>query len=142
MVKSWGTGRKDYSNNVEMSVVPVARSYQINATAHKTFTLGPGEEKEIEIPMEFAEGAECHFVFHINVTVDANVLIGVEIWSGGIRFITEQGYQEVNIDIPQGLGFSEITLKIKNYGDIAVNGAYSHNGVQGTEKIMPTPVLR
>lgn len=139
MVTSWGTGRRDYSENVEMSVIPVARSYQLNATAYETFTLTANEQQDIPIDMTFSGNAENHFIFYINVTVDANVLIKVEIWSDGVRFTSEQGYQEVNIYIPQGLGLSDVTLRVQNLGDVSVSGAYSHNGVQGTEKIMPTP---
>ena len=137
MVITWGTGRKDYSANVEMSVVPTARSYQVNAIASSTFSLGGYEIKNIAIPMEFSPGAANHFIFNINVTADANVLIGVDILSEGQEFITEQGYQEVNINIPQGLGLSELTLVATNYSSSSINMAYSHNGVQGAEKIMP-----
>jgi len=141
LVEAWGTGRKDYSANIEATVVPVARSYQVNAYAYTEFTLDAGEEKEIDIPMTFSEGSKNHFIFYICVTVDANVLIGVQIWSGGLEFISKQGYQKVEIWIPQGLGLSEVTLKVKNYSNISIKGAYSHNGVQGSEKIMPTPTV-
>lgn len=143
MVTTWGTGRKDYSSNVEGSVLPVIRSYQVNATAYETFTLAAGETKDVPITMDFSPGAASHFIFHIDVTVDANVLIVAEIHTvavdvGDVIVTTEQGYQQIRIDSPQGLPLSTMTLRITNYGDVAVKGAYSHNGVQGTEKIMPT----
>jgi len=141
MVEEWGTGRRDYSTNVEESVVPIIRSYQINATAYETFTLSPGEQKEIDISMTFEAGAASHFISHIDISVDANVLIYAEIWSGSSPFIFRYGYQCLEIDIPQTLGLSSVKLKIKNYGDVSVNGAYSHNGVQGSEKIMPYTVV-
>ena len=134
-----GVGRKDYSATVEESVVPIIRSYQVNAIAMEQFSLDPGEEKDIDITMIFSASAANHFIGHIDITVDANVLLSTIILSAGLIFFTEYGYQKVLINIPQTLGLSEVTLRITNYGDVAVNGAYSHNGVQGTEEIMPTP---
>lgn len=136
-VKLWGTGRKDYSTNVEESVIPIVRSYQVNAHAIEQFELDSGEEKDVEVELPFSPDAKCHFIFHIDISVDANVLIGTEIWSEGVKFISGFGYQAIEIDLPQSWGISEITLKIKNYGGVKVKGAYSHNGVQGTEDIMP-----
>lgn len=132
-----GVGRKDYSVTVEESVVPIIRSYQVNATAMEQFSLDPDEEKDIVITMDFSPSAANHFISRIDITVDANILLTTRVLSGGITFFTEYGYQKVEINIPQTLGLSEVTLRIKNHGDVAVNGAYSHNGVQGTEEIMP-----
>jgi len=138
-VERWGTGRRDYSNNVEETVVPIIRSYQATATAYETFTLNPGEEKDIDVTLSFTEDANNHFIAHIDITVDANVLIEAKILSAGYTFISLYGYQKIEFDIPQSLGLSEVTLRVKNHGDVTVNGAYSHSGVQGTEKIMPIP---
>ena len=140
-VSSWGTGRVDYSQNVEESVVPIIRSYQVNAYAVEEFTLDAGEEEDVVITLPFSEDAESHFIAFINVSVDANVLISVAIRSAGSNFIREFAYQNVEVQLPQTLGLSEVTLRIKNHSDISIRGIYSHNGVQGTEKIMPTPVV-
>lgn len=139
VVEAWGTGRRDYSDNVEETVVPIIRSYQSVATAYETFTLNPGEQKDITVDLDFTESSENHFIAHIDVTVDANVLIGIEVISADRTFILLYGYQKIELDIPQSLGLSEVVLRVKNYGDVTVNGAYSHSGVQGTEKITPIP---
>jgi len=139
MVVNWGTGRKDYSSNVEMSVVPTARSYQVNAYASSTFTIAASSTSSITPTMDFSTGASNHFVFNIDVTVDANVLIGADIYSGGLLHLSRQGYQNININIPQGLPTSDLSLIVTNFSDRIISGAYSHNGIQGTEKIMPIP---
>lgn len=140
MVEAWGTGRKDYSQNIEESVIPIIRSYQVNAYEYGEFDLDPNEQEDIEVSMDFSEDASCHFIAVLEVTVDANVLISLEILSGAVTFGSRFGYQSIAFYFPPKLGLSEITLRIKNYSDIAVIGLYCYNGVQGTEKIMPIPV--
>jgi hypothetical protein len=137
-VEAWGTGRVDFSDNVESSVIPIIRSYQLNAYASQDFTLAAGATSDYVIPMTFSPDAACHFIAAIEVSVDKNVLIGVSIYTNvSLCFGTEYGYQQVIINYLQLLGLSNATARITNYSDFPVNGSYFHHGVQGTEKIMP-----
>lgn len=137
MVLSRGTGRKDYSTDVQSSVIPIIRSYQVNATHLESFTLTAGQTKTIPLSLSFSTGSANHFVFTWNVSVDANVLIRATITSNGLSFGTYFGYGSIDVPIIQGLGLSQISLIVTNYSNVSVNGYYSHNGVQGTETIMP-----
>lgn len=141
--EKWGTGRRDYSVAVEESVQPTIRGYQANATSMKQFTLNAGEQKEIDVPMDFREGAESHNIARATVSTDANVLIGVGLWfpGGTYPFLAEYGYQTVEIEIPMSLGISDMSAKITNHGDIAVNAAYSHNGLQGLQEIFTETIF-
>lgn len=141
MVVSRGTGRKDYSQDVQASVVPIIRSYQSNATHYEGFTLAASETKSLSLDLSFSAGSANHFIFMWGVSVDANVLIRATMTSNSLNFGTYFGYQRIDVPIEQGLGLSEITVTVQNLSDVALNGYYTHNGVQGTEAIMPTPTL-
>ena len=65
----------------------------------------------------------------------------VIIVSRGVYFCTYYGYQNVDLNIPKGLGLSEVNLYVKNYVTNYLDGFYYHEGVQGTEKILPVPAL-
>jgi len=135
-VQSWGTGRVDYSQNVEQSVIPIIRSYQVNATAYKEFTLASGEESEETITLTFSEDAKNHFIGEAIITANANVLLSAEMWSRGNQINSTYGYQKIRIYFPQTLALSDLTIKIKNHSAISAKCTYLHNGVQGTEDIM------
>jgi hypothetical protein len=142
MAANWGTGRRDYSLSVEESTEPVISSWQSNATVLKTFTVAANTQETITIPFTFATGAANHNINKFIISVDANVLIGVELWTSTTSWalLTEFGYQTVEIDTPMTLPLSELILKVYNYSNIAVNGVYSHCGVQGKSSIMSRTV--
>jgi len=135
-VESWGTGREDYSESVEQSVVPIIRSYQVNATAYKEFTLAADTESEEEITLDFSTGAKNHFIGSGCISANANVLLSAEIWSRGLQISSMYGYQNIKINFPQTLALSNLTIKVKNHSAISVKCTYYHNGVQGTDDIM------
>ena len=140
-ISSWGTGRKDYSRNVEESVVPIIRSYQVNAWATEEFTIAAGVTSTLTPTMTFSTGSSSHHISELFVTADANVLLGLDakiVESDGDERSVWQGFGYQNIVVPIDVtwGVSEIRCYITNYSDISIKGAYGHVGVQGTEKIM------
>ena len=132
--KSWGTGRKDYSEMVELSTIPVIRSWEQAAKAYAEISVPAGETVETEI---LVEGGGTHYIFDIYISVTANVLIRTTIYQSGILFLDKYGYQFTDWDVTAGIPFDQLTLRIINYGGEDVTAYYTHHGVYGVEAIEP-----
>jgi len=133
VVEAWGTGRRDYSDNVELYTNPTLKDWTAVAKSARTFTLLPWEQKEIPIDFSFVEGAHSHFVTNVVVSADANVLLYGEIGT----WYSVYGYQKICIEMPHALPISSLTLKVRNCSDQTINCIYFHTGSQGYEKVLP-----
>lgn len=119
-VTSWGTGRKDWSQNVEAIVVPLIKSHQgrqlLTDTSdwspydfmtiddegvYGTNGLGPLTDDYIRLKLNF-------ITFYANATFDANVLIKAYFslynFNTGevVRLQEKWGFARVQFDFPKG----------------------------------------
>jgi len=119
-VKVWGTGRKDWSNNIEMIVVPITRSHQYRSFSHAVYDLTPYSFLTIDteeiyetiglLPptSDWIKNKVNYYMFYSNVTFNANVLIkayfGLYNFNTGelIRKQTKYGYGKVQFNFPKG----------------------------------------
>ena len=120
MVTTWGTGRKDWSQNIELITVPIARSHQIRAFPGLIgdLTLLPfmtiddepiyGTIGVAPDSSSFIHAKTNYYVFFSKITFDANVLIKayyglVNLNTGEyIRKQVKYGYGKVQFNFPKG----------------------------------------
>jgi len=130
--EKWGTGRKDWSSNIEISVVPITRSHQYRSFGTGDWDLTPYDYLTIDaentygtIGSNFFSADTCkyyynkkmNFIVHrVSVTLSANVLIkayfSIHNWKTGevIRYQEAFGYGEVTFLFPKGFFVSYTTL--------------------------------
>lgn len=125
MVKSWGTGRKDWSQNVELMVVPITRSHQyrsfaglsgVDATAYDFATIdeeGTYGTIAVNVDMSVYIGWRTNFyLYSFRVDYDANVLIKAycgwyNINTGEfVRRQVKYGFGSVEFVFPKGFMLS------------------------------------
>lgn len=118
MVEAWGRGRKDYSSNVEYSVIPVVRSHQTREQFTSYWDLRPYWYMTIEnepyygcltLYNPLGEPDKNYVVYDATLSYDTNVLIkayfmliNTETWVGKILQI-KYGYGRVSFRFPKGL---------------------------------------
>jgi len=115
-VEAWGTGRRDYSSNVELSVIPVARSHQTRRNTTTVWDLTPYSFITIDKEDVYGRfvlyapliGNKDYVLYTASLTYDAHVLIkaafglvNTEEWIG-YRFQEKYGYGSVTFKFPKG----------------------------------------
>lgn len=119
MIKTWGVGRKDYSVNIEESVIPIARSHQYRAFSTIEADLTPYDWMTIDMEAIFglivvyalppAPPYYNYSEYTAEVEFDANVLIKA-YWgmcNPDIGVFDEKqckyGYGKVKFIFPKGM---------------------------------------
>jgi len=131
-----GVGKPDFSMDIFIQPIPQVRG-PINTVMYK-------KEFENVAPnqtVSFTENFEYpHYVYWMNVTSTANVLIEVTIVIGGIEHYFG-GWGGVMIKFPASYPFQTLNVRITNLGDVTIDKiTYNHYGVIGIEKIVPYSV--
>jgi len=128
-----GVGKPDFSTDVFIQPIPQIRG-SINTVPYKKEFENVGPKQTVS----FTENLENpHYVYWINVTATANVLIEVVITVGTQDFVF-RGWGSVMIKFPASYPFQTLNVKITNLGNITVDKiTYNHYGVIGVEKIVP-----
>ncbi len=131
-----GIGRKDFSDQIELSVLPSPVSWQVICKDFVMFTIEPNSTYTFERTYE-----PTHYILEAVVTVDANVFIEValqtkynEEW---LTTLARSGFQKVVLEIPASFPFSDFRVLIRNHSNVTVNGIYYHIGLAGIEKVTP-----
>ena len=119
-VKKWGTGRKDYSEMVELATVPIVRSHQLRWSATTGFFLPPGEWATwTDWPSEIMQ------FFNFTVTCNENVLVSIGLSDDypdtqSNTILKKFGYGQAKITIPKGYKFD-----LRNMQSPSITGNYS-----------------
>jgi len=125
-------GRKDYSQNIEVSSLPIIRSYQKPAYYLKAVTVPANGEVSFSATFDYA-----HFITNAGLSVSANVQVLLRVLSEGVRIIHGRGYQNVPVEITATFPIDEIDATIENFSSVEVDANYWHVGVKGLEEIEP-----
>lgn len=138
-VQSWGTGRKDYSENIEYSVEPVIRSYQsqyVYWTEITNLTAGIEEVHTITTGSSYVV-----IIYDFIFTAPLNALIGLKveaISTAGVAatIFDDTNFQAVRYKMPTGFPFFyQIKATLKNLSDVTYPTCYfSMNGLYTGEK--------
>lgn len=136
-----GTGRPDFSTNVEVATVPIIRSHQSRISATLTFPLPPQSMVYFFVTRVQELLMYKSIWFNLRGFVDANVLTFVKfgIYNSGTGvfsvYATRYGYQVVDMTIPKGILFEPlgpneyITTAVANYGEISTIVAATVHGL-------------
>lgn len=114
-INVWGTGRKDYSENIEESVISIARSHQYRVHSAIIYDLRAYDWATIDVE-PIIEGIVIspilenydHLWYTIEVAFDANVLIkGYAVLynstAGTVtRLMGKFGYKKIRFEFPVG----------------------------------------
>ena len=122
MVVNWGTGRKDYSKNVEESTVPITRSHQYRVAGPVDYDLTPYAYMTIDekdtygselgfywIPSDDVDYSLNNFEveFHSNVLIWGKlVLYNINTGAEVVKQI-KYGYKKVSFLFPEGFLITE-----------------------------------
>ncbi len=137
-VEARGTGRKDYSMNIEYIVEPVIRSYQQLYKYFSEYIDFPPLTDitvDVDIPLD-----SVVFVYDFRLCTFAHVLTGLKVQAigtdGTIADVTYgAGYTSVYQNIPAGFPFFKtIRLILSNYSDKIIDVDVSMNGMYTAEK--------
>ena len=115
-VKNWGTGRKDYSEMVELSTVAIVRSHQTRYTAYFGYYVPAGVMYAFYAPWP----SDILQFFKVSITGDENGLIGGG-FANDYPFTSENiiarklGYGKVEISIPKGYMFDLRGMRAPDY---------------------------
>jgi hypothetical protein len=120
-VTATGVGRKDYSANVEYSVMPLIRSWQSKYVYSELITVPAGAE--VTQLITIVTGTVI-IVYDVAISAPKNALLRlmVDLWSplfGGVwnMVLVKLGYQKVDISLRDGFPFfAQYRVKIRNYG--------------------------
>ncbi len=113
MVISRGTGRKDYSQNVETSVVPIIRSHQQRIFYTLSFSLPSFSYVDLVVPLT-SGGFSMFYNFFLSAS--SNELIELSVYYENGLVTDKMGYQVVDLPFLQGFPFAELTIRVINYG--------------------------
>jgi len=136
-VKSWGTGRKDYSQNVEYSVEPVIRGPQTQYVYYLEISdVASGGSGTVDVDIT-ADTVVMLYDFYLTST--ANVLLDFNIFAlsnGTVATVfRDRGFQNIYHPIPQGFPFFDTyRLSYKNNGNKVVDLAFTAAGIYTSEK--------
>jgi len=126
--KRWGTGRRDYSINIEEAVVPVARSHQYRLYYHFEYDLTSYSFMTIDTEPIYGQIALAGvpakpsgyntLLYSADITFNDNILI--KAYFGLIDTVTyttdykqlKYGYGSVRFIFPRGLSLTDIESSI------------------------------
>lgn len=126
-----GTGRPDFSSSVEVSVIPIVRSWQDPAYAVLTISVPANSSVETEIDL----AGKTHYIFDAFISTTANVLMRLEFIVEGVIAHDKKGYQSVETIISASLPIDQLTVRVTNYSDFDLDIEYCHHGLVGTKEV-------
>ena len=112
-----GVGRRDYSQDVQFSVEPTIRSYQLPYTFQEAYILNAGQTRTIDINVP---AGQVVMLYDMLMCCPANVLLSFEVQTidtdGVVNSVFHKaGYQKVDHHLPRGVPvFSAIRLIMTN----------------------------
>ena len=112
-----GVGRKDYSQDVQFSVEPTIRSYQLPYTFQEAYILNAGQTRTIDINVPTGQVV---MLYDMLMCCPANVLLSFEVQTidmdGTVNSVFHKsGYQKVDHHLPRGVPvFATIRLIMTN----------------------------
>ncbi len=130
-----GIGRRDYSQNVEVSVEPVIRSWETAYTYSVQAMLNPGVTV---LDLQTRPVDRVWMLYDFFVSVPANVLlqldaIAVPITGPEAAFLQEYDYQNIEKHLSRGMPIGKFLsgyrLEITNHSLGALLGVYTVHGV-------------
>lgn len=137
-VAARGTGRKDYSQNIEFIVEPLIRSYQQQYTYYDEYDdVAPGSSAIVDIPITTGTVA---FVYDFRLATFAKILIGLTIQAVGTDGVVAhvayaRGYTNLYHNIPAGFPFFNIIrATYYNLSDKTADLVLSMSGMYTSEK--------
>ena len=128
IIETWGTGRRDYSTNIEESVVPIIRSHQYRLYYYFDYDLAPYDFMTIENEPIYEQiglagvPARPHgyntMLYTADITFTDNILI--KAYFGLVDTVTyatdfkqlKYGYGSVRFIFPKGLSLMDISSTI------------------------------
>lgn len=129
-----GTGREDYSQSVELSTIPIIRSFQDEVTYVNTFYVPAYSLLQQEIPVP--EGY-TYQLYDFYLYTDSNVLIEFSVTINGITIIGARNYMSIEEIVPAGLPIGTFTLNLINYDPYSEHSIlYNHHGIAVLEKFV------
>lgn len=139
MVESWGTGRKDFSENVEYSTEPIIRSYQNTYTSYTEYEdVVPGVLTNVDITIP-TETVLILYDFFLSSPV--NVLLDFDCYAKSatsdvyVNIFRDKGYQTIYHPIPQGFPFfSTYRIRYRNNGERNIDLILTIAGLYTSEK--------
>ncbi|GAI51507.1 unnamed protein product, partial [marine sediment metagenome] len=108
-VAPWGTGRKDYSENVEYSVEPVIRGPQTQYNYYLEIpNVAAGGSATVDIDIT-ADTVVILYDFYLTATADVMLDFNIFALSNGVAatIFRDRGFQRIYHPIPQGFPFSK-----------------------------------
>lgn len=136
-VQSWGTGRKDYSENVEYSVEPVIRGPQTQYTYYEEFlNVAAGASSTVDIDIT-ADTVVILYDFYLSSI--ANVLLDFNIFAIGTdgsvaTVFRDRGFQSIYHPIPSGFPFfNTYRLGYTNNSEILIDLIFTVAGLYTSE---------
>jgi len=136
-VQSWGTGRKDYSKNVEYATEAIIRSYQQQYVVVETGTLAAGASTTINTAITTETVV---MLYDFNFSADSNVLISMVVYAisvaGASTYVfQDKNYQNISHCILKGFPFfGTVRSALTNDGDASINYHYTMAGLVTGEK--------
>lgn len=137
MVESWGTGRPDYSKNVETSVQPVIRSWESDWLSIDTVEdMAPNSGTAGRLITEAMTTTNIYLIYDILLTCTKNALLrlGLKYYndtlSANTTIFEEYGYQNIHYNFSQGYPITPSTRA----GSVAWTGqgasSYNYNDLR------------
>jgi hypothetical protein len=134
-----GVGRKDYSQDVQYSVEPIIRSYQLPYVLDEVYTVGAGQTRTIDVSIPSQQVGNRHYsvvlLYDFLASCLANALIGFQVQAvdadGTVGSIfNKSGYQKVEHHHSRGAPvFRTIRIILTNYHSVALDINVSLHGV-------------
>ena len=136
-IESWGTGRKDYSKNIEYSTEPIIRGPQtqyvysvelLEVAANSTTTV------DVDIPADTVV-----MLYDFYLSANKNVYISLQIRALGTTgtyatIFKDEGYQRIAHPIPPGFPiFNSYRYIYANQSDEQIDMELSIAGIYTTE---------
>lgn len=138
-ISSWGTGRVDYSQNVEYSTEPVIRSWESQYTYFNEFlnvAAGASATLNIDIETDYLT-----ILYDFYLSTPNNVMIGLNCYAVGTDgtaapIFRDRRFTNIYHPIPQGFPFFHtIRIIYYNYSEIELDYLYlSMFGITTAEK--------
>lgn len=139
MVVSWGTGRKDYSQQVHRIVQTVTSEEQARLYFTATGTIASGSSGAITV--KTVSAGQQSIIYAIRFSVVANVLIRADLVD--VDYIADQkyGYGSIEMIIPTGYIVTAertVYIYVYNYGPTEITYRLS---VHGFDRTVPIAIL-
>lgn len=136
-VSSWGTGRKDYSKNVEYSTNPIIRGPQTRYIQRYSGTLAAGGSTTINTSVT---SGYVVMLYDFTFAADLNALLSLVVYAvstagSAVEVFQDKKYQSIYYNILKGFPFfGTIRSVLTNDGDQSINYEYTIAGFETSER--------